>query len=80
MVGILWDLEKDAFTVWINILRRPETRRGLLSRISSIRPTGDSCPKHYKSQYPVLEQMQKRVQVGRTSGRRKQDLMEKLVG
>ncbi|XP_045122645.1 uncharacterized protein LOC123511096 [Portunus trituberculatus] len=35
-LGILWDLEKDQLAVQVHIPTRPETKRGLLSMISSL--------------------------------------------
>ncbi|XP_042209217.1 uncharacterized protein LOC121857294 [Homarus americanus] len=36
VLGILWDLEKDELAVRVQIPKKPETKRGLLSMVSSI--------------------------------------------
>ncbi|XP_045104393.1 uncharacterized protein LOC123499927 [Portunus trituberculatus] len=44
-LGILWDLEEDELAVQVQIPKKPETKRGLLSMISSIYdPLGFFCP------------------------------------
>ena len=44
-LGICWNIEKDTFSFKINLDRKPITKRGLLSMISSIHdPLGYAAP------------------------------------
>lgn len=47
-LGILWDLERDELGIRVQIPKKPETKRGLLSTIRSLYdPLGLVATKHY---------------------------------
>ncbi|XP_045118426.1 uncharacterized protein LOC123508647 [Portunus trituberculatus] len=61
-LGILWDLEEDELAVQVQIPKKPETRRSLLSMISSIYdPLGFLAPSVIRAKMIFQEECRRRT-------------------
>ncbi|XP_045135132.1 uncharacterized protein LOC123518388 [Portunus trituberculatus] len=61
-LGILWDLEEDELAVQVQIPKKPETKRGLLSMISSIYdPLGFLAPSVIRAKMIFQEECRRRT-------------------